>query len=44
MADLSKIRLDVGVFALVAVGAARLDALGLHMLAVKHQHMGVLVV
>jgi hypothetical protein len=30
--------------ALVAVGAARLDALGLHMLAVKHQHMGVLVV
>ena len=31
-------------FALVAVGAARLDALGLHVLVVEYQHMGGLVV
>ena len=44
IADFFEKRMRVGVLALVAVVAAGTDALRFYMFAVKHQHMGFLVV
>ena len=44
IADFFEKRMRVGVLALVAVVTAGTDALRFYMFAVKHQHMGFLVV